>query len=49
MLRQQLAEPEKSWLGTWGPLQPTEAERRFDPRVVAVDGDEVVVKYGSGA
>jgi ketosteroid isomerase-like protein len=39
------SEPEKTWLGTWGPLQPTEAERRFDPRVVAVNGNEVVVTY----
>src|SRR6516165_10766823 len=21
--------PERTWLGTWGPLQPTEAERRM--------------------
>ena len=45
LLEQLESEPEKTWLGTWGPLQPTEAERRFDPRVVAVNGDEVVVKY----
>lgn len=37
--------PERSWLGTWGPLQPTEAERRMDPRVVAARGKEVVVHY----
>lgn len=37
--------PEKSWLGTWEPLQPTEAERRMDPRVVAAAGDEVSVLY----
>lgn len=37
--------PEETWLGTWGPLQPTEAERRMDPEVVAVDGNEVVVLY----
>ena len=43
LLEQLESEPEKTWLGTWGPLQPTEAERRFDPRVVAVNGDEVVV------
>jgi uncharacterized protein len=41
--------PEMTWLGTWGPLQPTEAERRMDPRVVATDGDEVVVQYTSRA
>jgi ketosteroid isomerase-like protein len=37
--------PDKSWLATWGPLQPTDAERRMDPRVVAASGDEVVVLY----
>jgi ketosteroid isomerase-like protein len=37
--------PEKTWLGTWGPLQPTEAERRMDPRVVATSGEEVTVLY----
>lgn len=37
--------PERSWLGTWGPLQPTEAERLMDPRVVAARGKEVVVHY----
>jgi ketosteroid isomerase-like protein len=37
--------PETTWLGTWGPLQPTEAERRMDPRVVATCGDEVAVIY----
>jgi len=45
-LREQLeTAPETSWLGTWGPLQPTERERRMDPRIVATDGDEVVVQY----
>ena len=39
--------PEKTWLGVWAPLQPTEAERRMDPRVIAVNGDEVVVKYSA--
>jgi uncharacterized protein len=33
------------WLETWGPLQPTEAERRMDPRVIAASGQEVVVLY----
>jgi uncharacterized protein len=33
------------WLETWGPLQPTEAERRMDPRVIAASGNEVVVLY----
>lgn len=37
--------PEKTWLGAWGPLQPTAKERRMDPRVVTTSGDEVVVSY----
>jgi ketosteroid isomerase-like protein len=37
--------PGETWLGTWGPLQPTEAERRMDPRVVAANDTEVVVLY----
>lgn len=37
--------PEKTWLGTWGPVQPTDAERRMDPRVVATSGEEVTVLY----
>jgi hypothetical protein len=37
--------PDESWLDTWGPLQPTEAERRMDPRVVAANDREVVVLY----
>ena len=41
--------PETTWLGTWAPLQPTEAERRMDARVVATDGDEVVVRYATRA
>jgi ketosteroid isomerase-like protein len=45
-LRRQLdSEPEATWLGTWGPLQPTEADRRMDARVVSASGDEVVVLY----
>jgi uncharacterized protein len=45
-LREQLeTAPEQTWLGTWGPLQPTEKERRMDPRVVTSDGHEVVVSY----
>jgi uncharacterized protein len=39
------AAPERTWLGTWGPLQPTEEERRMNPRVVATAGDEVTVVY----
>jgi hypothetical protein len=37
--------PENTWLGTWGPVQPTEAERRFDPRVISEKDGEVVVLY----
>jgi uncharacterized protein len=33
------------WRETWGPLQPTEAERSMDPRVVAASDREVVVLY----
>jgi ketosteroid isomerase-like protein len=45
-LREQLeTAPEQTWLGTWGPLQPEEADRRMDPRVVAENGDQVVVTY----
>lgn len=41
-MREQLeTAAETTWLGTWGPLQPTEEERRMDPRVVATNGDEV--------
>jgi hypothetical protein len=36
---------EEGWFETWGPLQPTEAERRMDPRVVAATDREVVVLY----
>jgi ketosteroid isomerase-like protein len=41
--------PEETWLGTWGPLQPTEAERRMDPRVVGTAGGEVTVLYTTRA
>ncbi len=34
-----------TWGETWLPLQPTEAERRMDPRVVAASDDEVVVLW----
>jgi uncharacterized protein len=37
--------PGETWLGTWGPLQPTAAERSMDPRVVAAADAEVVVLY----
>ena len=33
------------WLETWGPLQPTEAERRMDPRIIGDDGTNVVALY----
>ncbi|MBV9535174.1 MAG: nuclear transport factor 2 family protein [Solirubrobacterales bacterium] len=36
---------ERTWLGTWGPLQPTQEERSMDPRVVAANDREVVVLY----
>jgi ketosteroid isomerase-like protein len=35
----------RTWGETWDPLQPTEAERRLDPRVVAASADEVVVLW----
>jgi ketosteroid isomerase-like protein len=38
-------DPEGSWLGTWGPLQPTDSERRMDARIVAASGDEIVALY----
>jgi len=34
-----------AWAQTWVPLQPTETERRMDPRVVAASGNEVVVLW----
>jgi uncharacterized protein len=37
--------PEETWLGTWGPVQPTEAERRMDPQVLSENNGEVVVLY----
>jgi ketosteroid isomerase-like protein len=38
-------EPEKTWLGSWDPVQPSDEERRMDPRVVGSDDGEVVVFY----
>jgi len=35
----------KTWSDTWNSLQPTEAERRMDPRVVAASEDEVIVLW----
>ena len=50
VLRQQLeATPETTWLGTWVPLQPTPAERRMDPRIIATVGDEVTVRVHPAA
>jgi len=34
-----------TWIDTWNSLQPTGAERRMDPRVVAASDDEVVVLW----
>lgn len=34
-----------TWAGAWNPLQPTAAERRMDPRVVAASDQEVVVLW----
>jgi len=34
-----------TWIHTWAPLQPTEAERRMEPRVVGSNEDEVVVLW----
>jgi uncharacterized protein len=34
-----------SWGHTWIPLQPTDAERRMDPRIVAASDDEVIVLW----
>jgi ketosteroid isomerase-like protein len=40
-----LAPEAPTWSETWTPLQPTEAERKMDPRVVAASEDEVVVLW----
>jgi ketosteroid isomerase-like protein len=34
-----------TWGETWTPLQPTKLERRMDPRVVGVNGNEVVILW----
>lgn len=45
-LREQMERsPEETWLGTWGPLQPTEDDRRMDPRVIASEDGKVTVQY----
>jgi ketosteroid isomerase-like protein len=38
-------QPGPSWPEVWEPLQPTAAERRMDPRVVAATEREVVVLW----
>jgi uncharacterized protein len=40
-----LASSGPSWGETWAPLQPNEAERRLDPRVIAASDTEVVVHW----
>ena len=37
--------PRRGWGAAWDPLQPTESERRLDPRVIAATNDEVVVLW----
>jgi len=37
--------PGSAWANTWLPLQPTEAERRMDARVVAAGPEEVVILW----
>ena len=40
------AEPQpRGWGATWQPLQPTESERKMDARVIAAQGDDVVVLW----
>ena len=34
-----------TWQQTWNPLQPTNAERALDPRIVGTRGNEVVVLW----
>jgi ketosteroid isomerase-like protein len=40
-----VASGQSSWLATWQPLQPTDAERTMSPRIVASHGPEVVVLW----
>jgi uncharacterized protein len=37
--------PGQGWLETWAPLQPSEAEQRMDPRVIAATEEDVVVLW----
>ena len=45
LVRRLGTEPERTWLGTWDPLQPTDRERRMDPRVIGSRAGEVAVVY----
>ena len=36
---------QETWSATWSPLQPTAAERKMEPRVVAASSEEVVVLW----
>jgi ketosteroid isomerase-like protein len=40
-----LTPEEPTWSATWIPLQPSAAEQRMEPRVVAASEDEVVVLW----
>jgi uncharacterized protein len=40
-----LARPGKGWAAYWDSLQPTAAQRRLSPRVVAATGQDVVVSW----
>lgn len=40
-----MAQMTEIFSGVWGPLQPDEETRRMDPRVVASNGDTVVIEY----
>jgi ketosteroid isomerase-like protein len=39
------AAAEATFISTWGPLQPTVAERRMDPQVLGASGNGVVVRW----
>ena len=39
------ASPGSAWAETWMPLQPSEAERKMDARVVAASPEEVVILW----
>ena len=41
-------DPEDTWLGTWGPLQPTDSERRMDARIPSGSGRCLNVSLCSG-